>query len=130
MDVDYELLAERYKRPKHKKKLKGAFTGEASNSPCGDNIKIYISVGAEGKIRDAAHDGHSCALATVSADMLCDYAIGKRLGDVCNVDFEKMVRMLGFTPSIGRAGCVRVSLDAFHDACRTAMRTGKRRKTK
>ncbi|MEM3364200.1 MAG: iron-sulfur cluster assembly scaffold protein [Candidatus Micrarchaeia archaeon] len=117
MDIDYEALAERYKKPQHKGKIRGSFSGSASNSPCGDSITIYVSVGNGGIIEDARHDGHGCALATVSADMLCDYIIGKKINNVCKSDFNTMIRLLGFTPSIGRVGCVKVSLDAFRIAC-------------
>lgn len=115
--IDYEQFVEKYKHPTHKGKLKSAKSGQASNMPCGDNITVYILTDKSGKIIDAKHDGYGCALAVASADMLCEYLVGKNFKDACKTDFEKMTKIIGFTPTIGRVGCVGVSLDALLKIC-------------
>ncbi len=116
--TDYEQFVEKYKHPAHRGKLKNAKSSEASNMPCGDNIAVYVSIDKSGKIVDAKHDGYGCALAVASADMLCDYLIGKKFDDACKTNFEMMTKIIGFTPTIGRVGCVGVSLDALLKICK------------
>jgi len=119
-DLDYEHFVEIYKNPKYKGIIKKGVEGSASNMPCGDRITLYLDIDKGGKIRDAKHDGYGCALSVSSADLLCNYIIGKKIKVVCKMDFEDIVKLLKFTPSIGRAGCVAVSIDALHNACKKA----------
>lgn len=121
-NLDYDNFIERYRHPRYKGKIINGYCGSASNMPCGDKVVIYILQDKSGRIVDAKHGGHGCALAVASADMLCGYLIGKKFGSACKMSFMKMVRIIGFTPTAGRAGCVSVSLDALIDACRAGCR--------
>lgn len=54
---------------------------EQFNPLCGDRVVIMLQV-EEGKIRDAAFDGESCAICTASASLLCDLIPGGSVEDV------------------------------------------------
>ncbi len=54
---------------------------EQFNPLCGDRVVIMLQV-EEGKIRDAAFDGESCAICTASASLLCDLIPGDSVEDV------------------------------------------------
>jgi nitrogen fixation NifU-like protein len=63
------------------------------NPMCGDRLTVYLKMGADGRIEDAAFEGRGCAISTASASMMTDMIRGK-------TDVE-----------------ARALFEAFHDMC-------------
>ena len=79
---------------------------------CGDSITVSVEV-ENGVIKRARFDGHGCALSLATADLLCEHLEGKPLEALRGLTYELAVELLGFVPSVGRAGCVGTAVDAF-----------------
>ncbi len=123
--MNYEEFIDRYKSLKHRGKIEGALHTFKSNFSCGDSIDVYVKVRGS-KIVDAKFDGKGCVLSFVSADILCDYLMGKELDDLCELDFNRMVELIGFMPSVGRKGCVEIILNAVKSLCKGGAREDRR----
>ncbi len=117
MNPSYEDFIERYKNPRHSGKITGSAHSSVSNVSCGDHISLYVKIGKNGIIEDAKFEGRGCALSTATADILCDYVIGKNINTVCGLDFNRATGIIGFVPSINRVGCVKIVVDALQDIC-------------
>ena len=51
--------------------------GEQVNHACGDEITLYLRLGAEKTIMDMSYIGRGCSICIASADILCHELIGK-----------------------------------------------------
>ena len=47
------------------------------NAMCGDTIDVFLTVDAEGRIADAAFEGHGCAISVASASMMTEMLKGR-----------------------------------------------------
>jgi nitrogen fixation NifU-like protein len=52
-------------------------TARGDNPLCGDKVTVYLEVGADGTIRDAAFEGRGCAISTASASLMTETLKGK-----------------------------------------------------
>ena len=67
---------------------------EGVNPSCGDDLIFSIRLGEDGRIEEAAYQGHGCAISQASADMMSDLMIDKtpeEALELCDL-FERMVR--------------------------------------
>lgn len=109
--MNYDEMVDRYKSLKNRGVISDAAHIFKSNFSCGDSIHLYIKIDGD-KISDAKFDGKGCVLSMVSADLLCDYLIGKDVSELRDLSFSKLVDLLGFTPSVGRKACIEIIVDA------------------
>lgn len=70
-----EIIRARYRKPAHRRVLEGVPFAE--NPSCGDRVAVSLSVGADGRISDAAFDGSGCSISMSSADVLAETLIGR-----------------------------------------------------
>ena len=47
------------------------------NPSCGDELRLYVRLGDDGRIEECAYTGHGCAVSMASADMMSDLMVGK-----------------------------------------------------
>lgn len=67
---------------------------EGVNPSCGDDLTLQIKLGDDGRIEEAAFDGHGCAVTMASADIMSDLVIDKTPEEataLCEL-FMRMVR--------------------------------------
>ena len=90
-----EILNEHNVNPTHKKELEEpTLCMEGVNPSCGDQIKLEMKIGPNGKITDASYTGSGCAISQASVDMMADVVIGKtkeealKLADI----FDRMIK--------------------------------------
>ena len=64
MDELYrENILEHYKQPRNFGELPGADLEFEDNNPlCGDELKVQLKVGDDGRIADVRFSGHGCAI--------------------------------------------------------------------
>ena len=76
-DLYRDLILDHARNPRHFGKL-GHVThsAEGINPLCGDKLKLYLDVGSDETIRDAAFEGSGCAISVASASLLTDAVIG------------------------------------------------------
>ncbi len=110
-DLYRELILEHYKNPGYRGHLDPHdFIFEDSNPLCGDHIEITLRVDAEGKISEAAFQGHGCAISQASADLLLESIIGKPLEEVKQLDKQYVLDLLGLDLGPVRLKCALLSL--------------------
>lgn len=121
MTLYREEIIERYRYPRHRGVLDHPHgQGEAVNSFCGDDIVIFLKLDPEKKqVREARFSGEGCALMQASADILCEYAVGKTLEILQNFQAEELLLLYGEPPTPSRIKCVLLPYEALKMALRT-----------
>lgn len=73
-----DLILDHGKHPRNFHAIDHADCEAMGHNPfCGDKFVLYLSVGADGRIADAAFQGSGCAISTASASMMTDMLRGK-----------------------------------------------------
>lgn len=110
-DLYRELIIDRYKNPLFRGLLDpNDITFEDDNPLCGDHIRIDLRLNGEGKITEAAFDGHGCAISQASADLLVESIIGKTLDEVKQFTKQDILELLGIELGPVRLKCALLSL--------------------
>ncbi|NLE64396.1 MAG: SUF system NifU family Fe-S cluster assembly protein [Elusimicrobia bacterium] len=66
-----EVILEHNKHPRNFRKIDPcSHQAEGYNPLCGDHLKVYLQVSAEGRIEDLAFEGDGCAISKASASMM------------------------------------------------------------
>jgi nitrogen fixation NifU-like protein len=110
-DLYREVIIEHYKNPEHHGELDPHdISFEDENPLCGDHIRIDLRVDENGKITDAAFDGHGCAISQSSADLLLEDIIGKNVEDVKKMTKQDVLDLLGIELGPVRLKCALLPL--------------------
>ena len=110
-DLYRELIIDRYKNPQFRGSLDPHdISFEDDNPLCGDHIRIELRVGEDGRVEEAAFEGHGCAISQASADLLLEDVIGKTLEEVKALTKEDILGMLGLELGPVRLKCALLSL--------------------
>ena len=110
-DMYRELIIDRYKNPIYRGELEPHdISFEDDNPLCGDHIRIDLRVDAEGRVTEAAFQGHGCAISQASADLLVESIQGKPVEEVKLISKEDLLEMLGIELGPVRLKCALLSL--------------------
>jgi len=88
-----EVILDHGKNPRNFRHPPEASHEAHGNNPlCGDRLTVYVTLGADQKIEDAAFEGRGCAISVASASMMTDIVKGKTIKEVEALfeDFHKM----------------------------------------
>ena len=73
-----EVILDHGRNPRNHRRPEDANRHARGNNPiCGDTLVVYLDVGDDGVIRDAAFEGQGCAISIASASMMTDVLKGK-----------------------------------------------------
>lgn len=110
-DLYREVIIDRYKHPRYRGALEpNDISFEDDNPLCGDHIRIDLRVDEQGRVSEAAFDGHGCAISQASADLLVESVLGKTLEEVRALSKEDILEMLGIELGPVRLKCALLSL--------------------
>lgn len=110
-DMYREVIVERYKNPAFRGALDPAdITFEDENPLCGDHIRIDLRVDEKGIVKEAAFDGHGCAISQASADLLLESVIGKSVEEIKKLTKEDLLELLGIELGPVRLKCALLPL--------------------
>lgn len=90
-----QVILDHNKNPRNYRPIAGtSFVCEGHNPLCGDHITVYLDVGEDGSIRDAAFQGNGCAISKASASMMTAFLKGRSAEEAKVVfqEFHDMVR--------------------------------------
>jgi nitrogen fixation NifU-like protein len=110
-DLYREVIIEHYKNPGFRGSLDPHdISFEDENPLCGDHLKIDLRVGEDGKVTEAAFNGHGCAISQASADLLLESIIGKSVEDVKKLTKSNVLDLLGIDLGPVRLKCALLPL--------------------
>lgn len=73
-----EVILDHGKRPRNFRALPAANRAAKGDNPlCGDRIEVFVRLGADGRIADAAFQGRGCAISQASASLMTELVRGK-----------------------------------------------------
>jgi nitrogen fixation NifU-like protein len=110
-DLYRQLIIDRYKNPLYRGSLDPhdiAF--EDDNPLCGDHIRVELRLDGGNVVKEAAFDGHGCAISQASADLLMESTIGKTLDEIKAIGKDDVLEMLGLDLGPVRLKCALLSL--------------------
>lgn len=81
-DLYQEVILDHSRHPRNFRHPVGANCEAKGDNPlCGDRLMVYLTVDAQGIIRDAAFLGQGCAISTASASLMTELVRGKRTAE-------------------------------------------------
>ncbi|MEA5079415.1 MAG: SUF system NifU family Fe-S cluster assembly protein [Anaerolineaceae bacterium] len=110
-DLYREVIVEHYKNPGYRGSLDPHdISFEDENPLCGDHIRIDLRVDENGIVKEAAFDGHGCAISQASADLLLESIIGKNIEDLKKLNKNDVLELLGIELGPVRLKCALLPL--------------------
>ena len=77
-DLYQDLILDHGKRPRNFPVIDPADCEAVGHNPlCGDKLVLFLTVGTDGRIADAAFQGSGCAISVASASMMTEMLKGK-----------------------------------------------------
>ncbi len=118
MTLYHELILEEYRHPRHKGRLPApTHEARAHNPLCGDDLTVTLDVKDE-VITDLKFDGHGCALSIAAASLYTDHILGRTVAEVCAMNEQDLLVLLGVTPNPQRMKCAVLIMRAVASALR------------
>ncbi len=111
-----DILLDHYRNPRNFGHLKvKTHTVRLYNPLCGDVVELDASV-KNGKVESVAFSGEGCVISTAAASILTEYAKGKKLSELINLDRKSMIKLIGIEVTAGRIKCLMLPLEALQKA--------------
>ena len=123
-----EILLDHFNNPRNRKKLESPDVDLPGGNPgCGDVVRIYLKVDAEGdpaRVGEVAFEGSGCTISQASASILMEMINGDRppLEQILEMDFEDMVDILGRETVSSRPRCATLALGTLKAAVKRYQR--------
>jgi nitrogen fixation NifU-like protein len=74
--LDHAKTPRNFRHPEHANRR-----AHGHNPMCGDQLSVYLSLDTDGVIKDAAFEGHGCAISLASASLMTELLRGRSAGD-------------------------------------------------
>lgn len=96
-----EMILDHSRRPRHYgQPATHTHMAEGDNPLCGDSYRVYLTVGEDGKIDNAAFEGSGCAISKASASLMTDAIIGLGVDEMQDLFEEFHTLVLGSSPGL------------------------------
>lgn len=116
MDLYRDLIIDLYKNPLNKKGLAHAdITHSGANVTCGDRVRVYATLAAEGTIADCSFEGEGCAISIAAASLLTEEARGKSPQEIAQWNSLTIFEMLGVELGPARIKCGLLALETLQE---------------
>ena len=98
-----EVILDHGRNPRNHRCPEDANRRAHGNNPiCGDTLVVYLDIGDDGVIRDAAFEGKGCAISIASASLMTDILKGKTVARASALfeNFHHMCTKDDFDPDV------------------------------
>ena len=114
-----EFLLDHFENPRHKAPMEGdgVVMVEGGNPGCGDIVRIYLEVDGDARAV-VTFEGEGCTISQASASYLSEFANGKTLDELSQIDHNDLIDALGREIVTQRTRCATLSLDTLRAAIR------------
>lgn len=113
MNIYQEELTDHYTNPRNRGTLHNPdFTSGMHNPSCGDSVSIQGCV-EDGILLAIAFEGKGCVISQATASMLTEYAKGKSLAQLKELNADFMRSLIGMPLGPTRLKCALLPLEAL-----------------
>ena len=107
-------IMDHYENPRNFGPLENpTVTLRGGNPNCGDEINIYIRIDGGTVIKDISFDGKGCTISQATASLLTEFAKGKTVEQVGELDSDYLKELLGKDIMVTRPKCSRLALETL-----------------
>ena len=108
------MIMDHYDNPRNFGSMENpTVTLSGGNPGCGDAINIYVRVDEEGVIEDISFDGKGCIISQATTSLLTEFAKGKTVERVGEIDSGYLSDIVGKDIMITRPRCSRLALETL-----------------
>jgi nitrogen fixation NifU-like protein len=117
-NIPYSIsIAEHFRRPRNYGPLPNATAqAEGVNPLCGDRIRIFVILDAEGRLTAARFTANACAICVASASLLTEQLPGKSRAAIAGMREEELLALVGGGVPVARRRCATLPLEALRRA--------------
>ena len=107
-----KMIMDHYENPRNFGPLDSpTVTLRGGNPNCGDTMNIYIRTADGDLIEDISFDGEGCTISQAAASLLTEFAKGKTVEQLGEVDSDYLQELLGKDIMVTRPKCSRLALE-------------------